>query len=251
MEALITHLRTFGLTDKQARSYVALLELGQATAYQVAEKAKLKRPITYVVLDELRRKGLALKIPHSKKQLFTAKPPEEFFTEQEEKMRYAKRVLPELLALVQDKRKVRVLYFEGKYGIQEALEYHLPQIARKELLALYGKGSGNGSIPPLYLNYNQTLSDQQTSVRGFAPKHSSLKKFRMLDEQYGWKIVSLDESEFSSQVSVEIADDFVRVLLYKDQQAVIVDNPDFAKMMREVFEMIWKQKNKPSRGLEK
>ena len=50
-------LRNFGLNDKEARVYVALLELGQTTAYAIAERSGLKRPTVYVILDDLRQKG--------------------------------------------------------------------------------------------------------------------------------------------------------------------------------------------------
>ena len=152
------HLRTLGLSEKQARAYVALVSLGEATAYQVAGAAKLKRPITYVVLDELRQKGLVLKVPHTKKQLFAAKAPGELFADYEEKFRSAKRALPELLALVQgDDRKVRVLYFEGRDGMKEALNYNIKRLAGKEVVAFYGKSDKlkRAGIPPLYAEYNQ------------------------------------------------------------------------------------------------
>ena len=72
-------LKNLGLNDKEARAYAALLELGQTTAYAVAERSGLKRPTVYVVLDELRQKGLVLKIPHVKKQLWSAKSPHQIF----------------------------------------------------------------------------------------------------------------------------------------------------------------------------
>ena len=99
--------------------YVALLGLGQTTAYAIAEKSGLKRPTVYVVLEDLRKKGLVLKVPHAKKQLFTAKSPEEFFREVEERLNASKRILPELLALTSGSKKPRTLYFEGLKGMDE------------------------------------------------------------------------------------------------------------------------------------
>ena len=238
---VIEHLRALGLHEKQARSYVALLELGQATAYQVAQKSGLKRPITYVVLDELRKKGLVLKIPYAKKQLFVAKPPTELFAEFEEKLRFARRSLPELLSRMSES-EARALYFEGEDGIAEALAYKEKETAGKEIFAFYGKGGGR--LPKVYEEHNERLYAQKSKLRGFAPAHESLKGFRALDKKFGWNIVSLPENEFGPEVSVEITESLVRLVLYKGKQALVVDSPDFAKLMRQLFEMLWQNKGK-------
>ena len=61
-------LKTIGLSDKESAVYMALLQLGQATAYAVAVKSGLKKPTTYIILDELIEKGLVLKVPQMKTQ---------------------------------------------------------------------------------------------------------------------------------------------------------------------------------------
>jgi sugar-specific transcriptional regulator TrmB len=246
MDNILEQLHTLGLNEKQAKCYLALTELGQATAYQIAQIAKLKRSITYVILDELRKKGLALKVPHPKKQLFIPKPPHELFAEYEEKFRNAKRILPELLAAANSKnKKVHVLYYEGKGGIHESLKYKEQLVHNKELLAFYGKKTDTRTpISPVYEEYSKKLFVQGVTVRGFAPRHISLKKYRALDKKFNSEVVTLNDKEYSSEISIEIIDSFVRISLYKDAQAVIIDNPDFAKTMREVFEMLWKVRSK-------
>src|SRR3989338_8173947 len=115
-------LRSLGLSAKESEVYLALLSLGQTTAYAVAEKSGLKRPTVYVVLDDLRKKGLVLKIPNAKKQVFTAKSPEEFFGEAEERLRIAKQSLPDLLALADKPEKnFKTLYFEGEQNVKQDL----------------------------------------------------------------------------------------------------------------------------------
>ena len=46
-------LQTIGLNEKECAVYLALLQLGRASAYSVAQKSGLKKPTTYVILDEL------------------------------------------------------------------------------------------------------------------------------------------------------------------------------------------------------
>ena len=63
-------LEAIGLTEKESVVYVALLSLGTGTAYRIAEECSVKKPTVYVILEDLRKKGLVLKVPHAKKALF-------------------------------------------------------------------------------------------------------------------------------------------------------------------------------------
>ena len=55
---LIKILQYFNLTGAEAKVYLANLELGKATAYQVADVAQIKRPTAYVIVESLMQKGL-------------------------------------------------------------------------------------------------------------------------------------------------------------------------------------------------
>ena len=56
-----------GFTQKQALVYLACLQLGVATVLQIAQFAGLKRPIVYLILDDLEEKGLVSKVKEAKK----------------------------------------------------------------------------------------------------------------------------------------------------------------------------------------
>lgn len=243
MNTLTSHLSFLGLNEKQVATYLALVQLGEATGYEVAQLSQIKRPTTYVILDELRQKGLILKVPHAKKHLYIAKSPEEVLMEYEEKLKNAKRQLPHLLSSLKKNRKVNVIYFDGKKGVQESLHYKLSSLASHELLGFYAKGqSSSSTIPKTYYDYNKKLFAQKSKVRGFAPLHPSLKKFRDIDKTYGWNIIPLKLQEFSSDVSLEVAPTFVRIMLHKNAQSVIIESEAFAHTMKEIFEMLWKNK---------
>jgi sugar-specific transcriptional regulator TrmB len=69
----ITHqeaIQSLGFGDKEARVYLALLEMGIGSAISVSVRAKIKRPTAYVILDELIQKGAVIVIPRSKKKLY-------------------------------------------------------------------------------------------------------------------------------------------------------------------------------------
>ena len=244
MNSIINHLQELGLNEKQAKVYLALVEIGSGTAYAIAKQAKVKRPTTYIILEELRTKGLALKVPHKKNQVFIAKNPNELFVEQEEKLQRAKRVLPELLARAsKNGNEVTTYLFEGSGGIKQALRYGLETLEEKELLCYYAKADkGSGNIPKMYFDHYNDLSKLKVKIRGFAPDHSSNKIFREMDRLSKREVLSLPLNEFSPNVSVQVADSFVRVMLHKSSQALIIENKEYAQMMKQVFELLWKER---------
>ena len=85
---------TLGLNDKQSAVYIALLQLGKGSAYGIADKSGLKRPTTYVIVEELIAKGLAERIPRARKQQYRAISPEQAFGALEERLALAKAKLP-------------------------------------------------------------------------------------------------------------------------------------------------------------
>ena len=118
MEILDT-LKQAGLNEKQAAVYIALLELGTATVHPIATKAQVKRPTTYLILEELQVKGLVSVIPRAKKVLYTAENPEKIISELGRKQELMKRYMPQLLALYNAKAdKPHVLLFEGKEAVK-------------------------------------------------------------------------------------------------------------------------------------
>jgi len=118
-------LEKFGLGEKRAKVYLASLELGPATAAEIAQKSGVKRATTYVEIESLMEAGLMSTYEHNKKTLFSAESPEalkRILKNQEEKLKSAadslEGILPALLSMhtyAEEKPKVR--FFEGKEGL--------------------------------------------------------------------------------------------------------------------------------------
>ncbi|MBU4431940.1 hypothetical protein KKD60_01575, partial [Patescibacteria group bacterium] len=123
-------LKNLGLAEKEAKVYLATLELGQSTVQKISEKAKVNRATTYVVIESLIQKGLMSSAYENKKQYFYAESPEKLnllFREQameiQKKQEYLDRILPNLKALKsRDKEGPTVRYFEGKEGMRAIAE---------------------------------------------------------------------------------------------------------------------------------
>lgn len=115
-------LEQSGLSEKEVKVYLALLELGSASVQVIARKADVKRPTAYLVLDELEQRGLVSIIPQ-KKALYTAESPERLVRDLHKRQETVKRFLPDLLALYNAKKdKPKVQLFQGEQGVKQVYE---------------------------------------------------------------------------------------------------------------------------------
>ena len=120
---IVDILKQIGLNSKESEVYLALLELGTATVHPIANKAGIKRPTTYLILEDLQRKGLVTLVPREKKAMYTAESPEKLLVDLSKKQELVKRFMPNMLALYNAKKdKPQVLLFEGKEGIRQVYD---------------------------------------------------------------------------------------------------------------------------------
>lgn len=118
-------LEKMGLSEKEAKVYLATLELGQDSVQNIAKKADVNRPTAYFILEKLMEYGLVSSLEVGKKTFFVAENPKELETllekerqEVEQRKNELHDSMNQLLAIYNAKQgKPVVRYFEGKDGL--------------------------------------------------------------------------------------------------------------------------------------
>ena len=118
-------LEKFGLGEKEAKVYLASLELGSATAAQIAQKAGVNRATTYVAIESLTKQGLLSSHEKDSKTFFSAEDPamlKRLLDQQREEVKNKLSTLEELLPGLEQiynysGEKPKVRFFEGKEGL--------------------------------------------------------------------------------------------------------------------------------------
>jgi len=241
MENLSEAIENIGLSQKETFVYLALLRIGQASAALISKNSGLKRPTTYLILEELRRRGFVMKMPGNKKQMFIAKSPEEIIDEAKKNVDRATQVLPQLMNMFsKSDPQVRTIHFEGLHGIREALWYKFNELKGSEIVAFFGSAEdASPDLVNLFHEWNVAIADAKVELRSIVPDAKDLKKFREGDKRYGFRPKVLPPFNYTSKTSIEITDRFIRIIMFKEQQAVIVENPVVAKALKEIFEIVW------------
>src|SRR6266699_2317106 len=74
-QQLISHVEELGLSNKEARVYLASLALGPSPVQKIADDSGIKRVTTYVILESLVGLGLVSQTSKGKKTYFIAEDP--------------------------------------------------------------------------------------------------------------------------------------------------------------------------------
>ncbi len=147
--SLDKELGKIGLSDKEARVYLASLELGQTSVQNISRKADVNRATTYSVLESLVKKGLCSTTEQNKKVYYSASSPNALLSLFEIKKKkietqeeYFKKMLPELSSLHnKQESKPTVRFFEGKQGLLNSVsEFYFTKVDDSEpVRMLYNK----------------------------------------------------------------------------------------------------------------
>lgn len=235
-------IKKLGLSDKEAKVYIAALELGQALAAEIAAHSGINRATTYVILEELRKKGLVSTFLKGKKTYFAAEPPAQLSSllEVEEKrikesFTDLKKILPDLNKLYEsrgDHPKARL--FEGSKGIDSLREdilktktKFLYQILPMDVVkrSYSEKKFESEKIKKLYNIPSKSI--YHTKEGRVFPRNSGKAEYKFLAEKFETEIIIYGK---------KIA--FINAK--KKPVGIIVDDSFISLTMKIFFETLWK-----------
>lgn len=131
-----TVLQQFGLTDAEVKVYLTLLQIGDATASEIAKRTGANRTFTYDRLKKLAETGLVSSVIKDDKKYFKAAPPSQLLSLLKEREQQIKEILLELEQLKEEVEVgPQVEVYSTTKGVQTALNLMLKE---KRLIYLHG-----------------------------------------------------------------------------------------------------------------
>lgn len=250
-EQLIGQIEELGLSNKEARVYVACLTLGASPVQKIADQAGIKRVTAYVILESLVSLGLVSQSVKGKKTFFNAEEPSNLrrlLDKREQELKEQKQnfeqVLPELLGLKQlPKESPNVKYYEGAEGIRSLFSTFFSTYRGSDkqtqgisnldqLYAFFPEMEEAGANPE---RVRQGLKSRflYTTLRG--PIYKSQDKRFNRESRF----VPLDKYPLNGDMS--IIGDFVVILSLTGSQplGVTIQSQEIADGMRAIFQMAW------------
>lgn len=236
-------LEQLGLSDKEAKLYLAVLELGEANIQQIAQKSGVKRTTAYDVINSLKEKRLLTEITKNKKSLFSAEDPRKLEGQLDEKKETLKKILPELLSITNllDK-KPTIKFYEGNEGIKEVYKDTL-NYPDQELQAWVTAEAMTGfDVDWLENYYVKKRLEKKIWVRVIAPDAENIvKNYKSTDEKSLRKTKLVSAEEFPFEVEINLyGKNRIAVMSFGEKIGLIIESPKLYRTLKSIFELSWK-----------
>lgn len=254
--ALAQHLMSLGLTEKEAKLYITLLEIGPNPVSSIARKAGITRTTAYASLEHLKARGLVSTIEQGGIQQFAPVNPkklEEFAKKDAEAAQKAyeamKGIVPELKKLTGDLVLApKVKYYEGVEGVKTIYLDSIDTL--KELPKKNRIKYVYSSAPEVSSDLRHFLDDfihmrekDGIMVRGIFPNNKKTEEYKA-KVHLSYTDVRLLPSDIHFKVESEIsiyADKVALVSLKHDRlHGLIIESPEIASTQRIIFELAWR-----------
>jgi len=244
---LETILETIGLEPKGAKVYLACLQLGQETAFNIAKKSGLKRPTVYVILDKLISEGLIAVTKTRKATYYSPLAPQKligYFKEKEKKLENA---LPDLESLYNIRpQKPKIQVFEGKSGIEVIYREVVDSLKKyKEVLSYGTLAHFNSAYQNAMVYWLNEAKNKNYKIREILTQDGSeieyikaIKKNKNHNHQLrlmpkDLKFINNDNIIYGNKLAI--------FSVQKDLFVILVESEDIINSYRNFFEMAWKQ----------
>lgn len=235
-------LQEIGLTKKEAKIYLAALELGETTIQRIAKKSGVKRATIYRIVDELKNKGLMASYRKKSGTVYWAENPKKLNEKVQAKADLMAKILPNMLAITNlIDIKPLIKYYEGMDEIKE-LYIETLNFPEQEVVA-WESGTA-------YAQYGEKFWDEI-----YIPKRLENKIWTRIiysDVAVGKKHQEVDE-KFLRKVRIEHSKDFkfeIQVKLFGGKYSafisneeiigIIIESPKIFNTLKSIFEVHWK-----------
>ena len=256
-DELISQVEELGLSNKEARVYVANLMLGPAGVQHIADASGIKRVTTYVILESLVNLGLVSQTNKAKKTLFNAESPDNLMRlieKREQSLKDQRQQLEELLpdlkamkGIPQDAPNVR--FYDSAEGIRTVFKNFIAEGVKSGVKETYGfsnldqvraffpeiaVGQGN----PDRIKYGLHSKFIYTSSNGPVEPH--------LDKDLNRETRFLPINEFPINGDITILGDRIAMLTFSGvrPQAILVQSKEIAQTYELLFKLAWEAAGK-------
>lgn len=246
---LAAKVQALGLSDKEAKVYVASLFLGPASVQKIAEQAEVNRATAYVILDQLADLGLVSQSTEGKKTVFVAEGPEalnHLFDRQIEQVGERRKDLETLLPELQQSQRATsatapiVRFYKGQDGVAAQIaELDRKTMPKTEIYGLMDGDEVVKAVPDAFkASPKRRLKKQVSSKLIYSYKKEISSDPKLLRQT--------KKVPQSIKADIALHDGIASFSTYagKNSIGVIVESPEIVGALRQLFEMAWKNQNK-------
>lgn len=244
-EEAFSNLLKFGLTEGEAKVYLALLK-GSFAKSEIIKNSGISSSIVYEILEKLMRKGLAsYTVIEGKKKFYAANPENLLDLIDKERKRIedinrnGKKIIPFLKQISKEKLLFANVY-KGSVGLKSMLKEIEEELKKKEIkewLAMGVTSHKNEFFNNLWLNWHKNVRSKHRIKARFLFCEKGTKYYNALKKVSLSKIRHLTSIPLSC---ITVAGNSTFIMKYTDPPYFLhIRDTDIAKTMKEIFNFLW------------
>jgi HTH-type transcriptional regulator, sugar sensing transcriptional regulator len=242
--SLENDLESIGLEEKEARVYLAALELGPTNIQNLAEKSSIKRSTVYEMLKKLEPMGLITESIKGKRKIYIASEPEKLKRSIREKEHLLNQILPELRSLNNTGTvKPKITYYEGREGLRQIHNISLEVIKKeaswvapiRSIMETVGEDFLEGII--------EKRAKEKYWVRSILVSDQQVETYKYLDPttfDRTYRKIKFAPPGLNIPDAIGIWDNKVAVLSSrKEGFGFIIESEEYTNTMKVFYELLW------------
>ena len=238
---LYKNLIEAGFSEKEAKVYLALLELGEGNIAKITQKSGIKRATVYLEIEALKSKGYVSLVKRKGRNIFLAENPLRIEEHLREKTEAVSKLMPELLSIANAMdHKPKVRYFEGIEGVKEVYKDTL-QYKGTEILGWYSDDRIDYFDKSFILDYYmQKRIANKIPLRMFAVQSTFMNTMNAKDPAHlrQMKIIKSDQFFFSAEINL-YSKDKIAIIAHRENIALIIESKKIHDTLKSIFEIMW------------
>lgn len=234
-------LQNLGLDNKEAKIYLALLELGSGTVQEVAKKSGVKRTNIYNFIGPLKEKNIISEVIENEKIILIPENPSILVKRAEKNFQEINTALPELMGIFNTPGgKPKVRYYEGVEGLRKGWD---------DLLETQTKGAKVYAFSDYEKMFDQFPADWLWYVPETRVKKGIFFYCVAKDGPHGKKIKTKDKKQMREtklfkdlqlDTEINIYDNKVLLMSFRrPYTAIIIEDRAIAMSMKSIWQGWW------------
>lgn len=231
-----------GLTDKEIKVYLAILEIGQGNVLDISRKAQIPRATIYGILEKLMSENLISSVIKGKRRYYLAEDPEKIRHKIQERERKINHLIPDLRRMYlasTDRPVIRV--YEGAKGIMAMLKDLITTIpAGGTYDVILNSHDEFAVLGEDFHRHVQSRINKKINIRIISEISDFTQNWDKNQKEFLRQVKFLPRGQHFS-VSYHIYGNKVSMFsLQGPVVGVIIENKEIAEMEKLQFEYMWK-----------
>lgn len=238
---LLKLIENAGFTEKEAKVYLALLEIGQGDVTDIAKISGLKRAIIYVILEGLIKRGHASQLPERKINTYQATDPAVILSQLKLTTKNFSEMLPFMQTLAnKGKKKPKISFFETKNGIWNIYQ----QMSNaKECFFITSYTDIQKHFPKAIKEWveDYKLKKNKPKARHLISDNQNEKEIAKIFMETGQEVKFLPKSEPFNMDFTIFENKLAITSLEEEPFLVLFESEQLVKSMTPFFELAWQK----------